>query len=99
MSEWTWYAVRCCCTPTKIFGFVKLPSDVEDCYRVPLRSYQLSATTRVYDGPPEPVPVQSAVLYVRKIGNERAIYSEDRPIEFWRQVRGFVEATQSGEGT
>jgi hypothetical protein len=31
--------------------------------------------------------------------HELAIYSDDRPIEFWRRVRGFTENAEAALGT
>lgn len=86
-DERRWVAVRCCCQPLKILGFMPVPVERlrpgvemyvrnrDGVARITLR--QMSQTT------------QSESSCV--ITNEVAIYSEDRPIEFWRDVEGFVE--------
>lgn len=88
-----WYAVRCCCTPKKIFGFLLLPvhgasaeviDNVGTRYRLQIRRFNDLVCQRPFA--PESVPIgDSAVV------EEAAVYSEDKPIEFWRSIPGFVE--------
>lgn len=90
-----WYAVRCCCEPLKIFGFLPLPRgpakhSVVDRFGVP---------HRIELRPIRLVMRESFDLYFRDrmvepvISEEEvAIYSDDRPIEFWRTIPDFVEA-------
>lgn len=91
--ETAWYAVRCCCQPTKIFGFIQLHSKsqmqnvLDNCgyaHTVELKAMQEVAPIRLDRERP---PMQ-AELTVQK---ELAIYSDDRPIEFWRTIPGFLE--------
>lgn len=78
------YAIRCCCTPNKVLGWIEGPADVPawlvlgymkwpgdkpQKHRIEVREFQQGHST------------------------ERAVYSEDRPIEFWRAVPGFQENT------
>ena len=98
-----WIAVRCCCQPQKVLGFVRLPE--RHCrpgtVRLPVRS-------KVYAGPRSESDYPTDVLVelrsisqskstlgdtdTRYLEHEIAVYSDDRPLEFWRDVAGFVEA-------
>lgn len=96
----SWYAVRCCCKPTTIFGF--LPLSLENTGSQTIRDYwgishkidvkPISRMCRVgamieyvMSGDSEP-PSETS------FDSELAVYSDDRPIEFWRTIPGFVEA-------
>jgi hypothetical protein len=92
-NRMVWLAVRCCCTPTKLFGFMPVSEReaqgreiVVDGHRLQIQ--RISECTihdreaLMRDGPmPEPT-----------FNTERAIYSEDRSLSFWRAMPGFVEA-------
>jgi hypothetical protein len=96
-----WYEVRCCCMPQKVLGWYPLPVHITN-FRLPL----LARENRLWLGAaPRPNDTFTEVhLQVRDVhvgypyGQHgqpeirRAIYSEDQGIEFWRRVRGFVEA-------
>jgi len=80
-----WYPVRCCCTPRKIFGFIRLPADAGHIYRVTDRrgtvhELELRPIRYVFDADAD-------------CSSELAIYSDDRPLEFWHMLPGFVEAS------
>ena len=101
-KEVAWYAVRCCCTPRKVFGFLKLDSNLADHeykYVTDNQGYEHRVLIRVAYIRPENKPriecgfvVQGAGLPIDLIPEELAVYSDDRPIEFWRTIKGFVEA-------
>lgn len=81
-----WYAVRCCCDPQKIFGFIRLSSSAPENNIVdldgqlhPIRLAPLTERRQSSD--------EAGTIKAREI----AIHSEHRPIEFWRRIRGFVE--------
>ena len=101
MAETRWFAVRCCCTPRKIFGFMKLES--------PLGNQRLPYTLAIQDSEGRSHSITIRSIFVRRMATirdmerapdevveftspELAIYSDDRPIEFWRTIRGFIEA-------
>ena len=98
-----WIAVRCCCKPTKVFGFIKQPVDRarRGYVRLMKRRESISAIVNL-NSAPEPVSNDEFYADVRietmsgfengELSREIAIYSEDRPIEFWRTIEGFVEA-------
>jgi len=99
-----WIAVRCCCKPTKVLGFIKLPVDRARRGHVRLMKRRQSALLAPMNllRVPEPVSNEDFYADVRietmsgfengESNREVAIYSEDRPIEFWRSIEGFVEA-------
>jgi hypothetical protein len=92
MSKDRWYAVRCCCTPNTIYGFMKLPESTEDArgvtvidrhgshHHVHLKRVGHSAYDR-----------DATLTAMPHVSDEIAIYSDDRGIEFWRRIDGFVE--------
>lgn len=95
-----WFAVRCCCTPMKILGFFALePRGGSEYYvrdahgqehRIELKL--ISKMTCVAGEPP--LPAFNVDFYEDR---EIAIYSDDRPIQFWRTIPGFVEAQHEEE--
>lgn len=96
MSDMQWYPVRCCCTPQKIFGFIQLPVGIRR-HQIRLR-VDLPSTASFDFAEIKPIAVMDnskAEIEVRGISveynREFAVYSDDRPIEFWRRVIGFVE--------
>jgi|NitcycUWRROWE17A_1032939.scaffolds.fasta_scaffold00483_1 hypothetical protein len=85
-----WHAVRCCCDPQKIFGFIRLSTSTSE--------------NTVVDHDGKLHPIRLAPLTERRQSSEEAgttkaremaIHSEHRPIEFWRRIRGFVEANSA----
>ena len=92
----TEYAVRCCCQPQKIFGYLQAPAGRRsgDIWRIveyePLGSPYTIANA--------PVSVKAHEVKFKTIVDqgvhEIAVYSDDRPIEFWRTLRGFREVRQ-----
>lgn len=87
-----WYAVRCCCTPKKIFGFLPLSGDLNADLR--------RGTYIVVDIDGNPINIRLEKMSSISCSdididmeNELAIYSEDRPIELWRRLKNFVEVT------
>lgn len=105
-----WFAVRCCCTPRKVFGFLKLPAvqsgNTRD-ERIVVDTWGQEHTIKLM-----PISINKRSMsdecrrfiavvpfdLVEDIGlPEVAIYSDDRPIEFWRTIEGFMEATTQEE--
>ena len=84
------YPVRCCCTPTKILGHLDLPDGLRDGQRY--RIVERAPLTKRPYGRASSVRMHDAVLRrYRKADNnvdEIAIYSDDRPINFWRNIYG-----------
>lgn len=87
-----WYAVRCCCTPSKILGFMRVEDGIEKfnvisggiVHKIELKTIRTSVMSKLEEGISEDGTSMSTV-------REIAIYSNDHPIEFWRQVSGFIE--------
>ncbi len=82
-----WCAIRCYCEPQRILGFLKVPADtpplsVED-HNGEQHPIKLA---RLRDGRTPLAPHEAAAR------SEIAIHSDHRPIEFWRTIRGFIEA-------
>lgn len=77
--ECQWVAVRCCCTPKRVLGFMRLDQGI---VRAGHRFRQRGNGR----------PASRESTWPDTYRREFAIYSEDRPIEFWRQVMGFIEA-------
>lgn len=98
-SDVAWYAVRCCCQPGRIFGFLSLDGrqsthTILDRYGRPhtveLRALQELASVTF--------PLPPDMSAVKETHRETAIYSDDRPIEFWRTIPGFLEVRDDGRG-
>ena len=94
-----WVAVRCCCQPTKVLGFFPIREDEMRIGRMVMRrKMRRPSFAAITDETPQPETVGNQYEEVRiealNSYNEKeyAIYSEDRPIEFWRELIGFVEA-------
>jgi len=94
----SWYPVRCCCQPHKIFGFLKLPDSSKSTHTIADRSgsehiveLRPIRELRRVDDPQTAGAYVDAVYDAVCSDEERAVYSDDRPIEFWRTISGFVE--------
>lgn len=97
-----WLPVRCCCTPQKVFGFLQLPEaaaradavEITDergqVHRVTIRrfaDYRRASLRYTPDLRPQEFDDISAKT-------EAAVYSDDRPREFWRSLPGYMEAAE-----
>lgn len=84
------YPVRCCCQPQKIFGYLELPDGLVGGTRIPV-SLPAEATPA---GAPsnshkiEMIELRGCFVFFQE---HVAVYSDDRPIEFWRQLPNFRE--------
>lgn len=95
------YAVRCCCQPRKVFGYLELPAGLRDGQRLPILPRLSAIDYRVADVA-APVPIETILMRTFSqrgaIGEdgrlewstELAVYSEDRPEEFWRALPNFT---------
>lgn len=99
MIEMTDYNVRCCCQPTKILGLLRLPTglrsgDVVHAHERgtgvghPIKMMDFTQITRISL---ELLRDAGAVTDYARRQRELAVYSDDRPIEFWRKIQGFTE--------
>ena len=91
-SSHNWYAVRCCCTPQKVFGFLRLPvSVVDNGPFITVAEVRTGKGTKTKWKTHRICLRHIAMLYGHQM--ELAIYSDDRPIEFWRRIEGFMEVS------
>jgi hypothetical protein len=82
-----WYAIRCCCEPERILGFLKVAADTQTQLVQDRNGEQHPIKlARLRDGRTPLAPHEAAAR------GEVAIHSDHRPIEFWRTIRGFIEA-------
>jgi hypothetical protein len=95
-----WYSVRCCCRPRRILGFILFPEDltpfnfkytVKEAFDPHLSLPPFRHITEWDAIEPKTHEVEIRLLHT-PAGDEWAVYSEDRDIEFWRNIMGFVEA-------
>lgn len=75
-----WLPVRCCCTPIKVFGFLKIPAALVDREHVDILNK--------FTG--EKITIKLATFHDAG-EEERAVYSEERPASFWRNCAGYEE--------
>ena len=101
------FNVRCCCTPMKILGTLELPDGtmtLRDGTRVPVTlpekvDAEAGQLYAVVPELPKMVRVEHVLLRtfaeydpdLRDYTRELAVYSEDRPVEYWRQFPTFEE--------
>lgn len=97
------YPVCCCCQPQKVLGRVTLPAGLQPRCRV--RACKRSMRRQLEPLPDRRAPVAMPPRHVIKLRqftdpenriDEIAIYSDDRPIEFWRAIEGFRENGPDG---
>jgi hypothetical protein len=90
--QYHWIVVRCCCTPTKIFGFIRIPERLyrPGIMRLPMRS-QLHSMGTIDDARTTDALLEVKTIY-RGREIELAVYSDDRPYQFWMDVDGFIPA-------
>ena len=80
-----YFAVRCCCQPTKLIGFLLLPKEGGP-----------DRVVRDERGTPHRVEIKQMMEYGcgemsnTFIGQEMAVWSEDRGEAFWLTIPGFV---------
>jgi hypothetical protein len=103
-----WIAVRCCCQPQKVLGFIRLPQSLlyQSTLFLPRKvAWGPDAMAGITHDPKGHTDLLSKVeVQLKTSGSicredfsrqeELAIYSDDRPIEFWREIVGFVEVKQ-----
>lgn len=88
------YLVRCCCEGTKVLGFLEMPRG--DYRNDEIVSIAMSPPVGPVEGPPQSLIVDPTATFRRFRDYDRgvdeiAVYSDDRPIEYWRKMRGFTE--------
>lgn len=90
------YAVRCCCQPRKVFGWLELPEGLRDGQRLPLRpKFGLVDRSSALINPP---PIETVLIRTfgevvdGEVRRGLAVCSEDRPESFWRGLPNFTPA-------
>jgi hypothetical protein len=88
--------VRCCCEGEKILGTLDLAilQPVQRIYVLPV-----SEGWTPNDDPMGFVDIEVHTIQLKEISlprgrTEIAVYSDDRPIEFWRRLSGFKEGNR-----
>lgn len=87
------YAVRCCCRPEKVLGHLNGPAGVPGFYVTFRESFSNRHQEAHYVRPEAPVYVEVRAFRHEDGSRELAVYSDDRPIEFWAQIPSFVPLT------
>lgn len=91
--------VRCCCQPQKVLGTLEVPRLNADHFVVQERLSCSALFSLNTDSISKAVPtheIKVRVFHDYSSGyHERAIYSDDRPLEFWRKIPGFIEAAEA----
>lgn len=94
-----WFAVRCCCTPVKVIGFLRLEDVAAGCYKADRAIFDRDGVRHLAEVMPlaDHMMVPYKLLADRNIadhntvrGREYAVYSDDRPLSFWRTITGFI---------
>lgn len=89
--------IRCCCQPQKIFGTLDVPSISRHIVVMIVEEPRRSCSDgpggvdfkEISQGPRyETIKLRD---FIKPSGTEIAVYSDDRPIEFWRQFSSFKE--------
>jgi hypothetical protein len=92
--------VRCCCQPQKILGTLEV-SSLERNQIIRMFNLGSASVLEYYCGESCEISaprVSTHIIKIREFKNgpwsepEYAVYSDDRPIEFWRQFLSFQEA-------
>jgi hypothetical protein len=97
------YNVRCCCQPQKILGTLELDALEIEAARLGRLRVVLEPRFSFVVNADEVFLPETPLIYARFYMNkeyqkELAIYSDDRPMEFWRRVRGFTENAEAARG-
>jgi hypothetical protein len=107
-THWSWFPVRCCCKPRKIFGFLRLQTATKRTHVIYDRAgghHIIELREAIACMPSISVAdyllASQPVDLLNELATEcdLAVYSDDRPIEFWRTIPGFIEAQNDSEKT
>jgi hypothetical protein len=87
-----WRAVRCCCQPTKLLGFLRLPDRHAVLYKITDRAgVRHTVEVRSIGESTIELDFMNSAATRTTIERELAVYSEDRGVDFWRTIPAFVE--------
>lgn len=93
--HYEWRAVRCCCQPRKVFGFMQVERGMNYIdvggkrFNIRIMSERNTFGFGIINKPEDITSIEYR--------EELAIYSEDHPIEFWREQEGFIEIKEEGK--
>jgi hypothetical protein len=85
-----WFPVNCCCQPDVLLGFIRLPADGQqfvDGQKFVIRDRR----GRPHDVELKRLALISETTTSYVLQHEMAVYSDDRPIKFWRTIPIFRE--------
>jgi hypothetical protein len=81
--------VRCCCQPQKILGTLDVPAAPK------LHAFiKTSETVRMMADDGQVETIELRLFHDQQTGYETAVYSEERPVEFWQRFHSFKPAEQ-----
>lgn len=91
--------VRCCCTPTKILGTLEVPPGAVERRGFLVHTMRPAAPwnwQELLDAGQSLLRANTEHVEIRSFGylGEPAIYSEERPVEFWRGLPTFREGDE-----
>jgi hypothetical protein len=96
MTRNQWLPVRCCCDGDKVLGFLSVTEEEARQQRTisrpmigDLMPWQINNAHQLNV---ERVSIEIRCINLSHGNYEFAVYSDDRDVEFWRTVSGFVEA-------
>lgn len=78
--------IRCCCTPTKILGSMIWPELPDGS---PQRRWVLAYKESI-TAPLTHITLEARTFQDYDGRREVAVFGDDRPIEFWQRVRGYL---------
>lgn len=92
------YPIRCCCSPLTLFGWLEGPADVSEFWvperlQAPVWNAPGSAAVPIHRGHRVQVMLFGRIAGDGMREHEHAIYSDDRPAEFWQALQGFTPAS------
>lgn len=103
IKQYTWFPVRCCCKPETLLGFLRvrrafnepIGNETEVHFRDRMGKDHRGVIRRLR----KPQPFNPEMLHSRprpseliRGEEELAVYSDDRPLVFWRTIPDFIEA-------
>ncbi len=100
LSKRVWLPVRCCCQPKKIFGFFQVPVNYVQKQEFEWLMADGTQHTIKLQRFNDVRLSRADILHTtdkpqyhedRLHKSEKAVYSDDHPIEYWRQFHEFME--------
>lgn len=91
--------IRCCCRPEKILGMLDLPT-TDRIQRLTTRSVVRPMVLKLNEDIHANTTANTTIehhtiqlrIYNKEDGTEElSVYSDDKPVEYWKQFIGFIE--------